>query len=420
MERDPLVRGLLLLLAAISLIWLFGWLWQAVTQLSDVLLLFFLAWLLAFVLDPMARWLQGIGLARLVASGTVYAGLLVVVAIVSLLIVPTAATQLVQLGSNLPGLASELQLRAGEAQDSLLKLGLTEAQLNDFYRDLLVRAQMLGERLLMDGLTLVTAILSTVLNATIVLILSFYIMLDGERISRLLVDSLPERYRVEAAAALEQIDRTFGGFIRGQLVQTAIYGLGTAAVMIAAQLPYYVVFSIVAGVAMIIPVIGPWLAMGPVLILALIFAPATLWWVFLLQVVLQFVVVNLLMPRIMGRSLGMHPLLVFAAVLVGSRIGGALGAIFGVPAAAMLYLLIRAFYQRVLIYTPLYRKGAPLSPEALIPAPAPAAGIPGNARVARIPGNVGAPPVSGPVIAVPPLGAASGTPPPASRRSQSA
>jgi predicted PurR-regulated permease PerM len=418
MERDPLVRGLLLLLAAISLIWLFGWLWQAVTRLSDVLLLFFLAWLLAFVLDPMARWLQGIGLTRLVASGTVYVGLLVVVAIVSLSVVPTAATQLVQLGSNLPGLATQLQLRAGEVQDSLLRLGVTEAQLNDFYRDLLLRAQTLGERLLTDGLTLVTAILSTLLNATIVLILSFYIMLDGERISRLLVDSLPDRYRVEAAAALEQIDRTFGGFIRGQLVQTAIYGLGTAAVMIAAQLPYYVVFSIVAGVAMIIPVIGPWLAMGPVLILALIFAPATLWWVFLLQLVLQFVVVNLLMPRIMGRSLGLHPLLVFAAVLVGSRVGGALGAIFGVPAAAMLYLLIRTFYQRVVMFTPLYRKGARLSPEALVPAPSPdATGIPGNIV---IPGNRGAPPVRGPVIAAPPLRAAPGPSPPATRRSQSA
>lgn len=410
MERDPLVRGLLLLLAAISLIWLFGWLWQAITRLSDVLLLFFLAWLLAFVLDPMARWLQGVGLTRFVASGTVYVGLLVVVAIVSLSIVPTAATQLIQLGSSLPGLVNELQLRAGEAQDSLLKLGLTEAQLNDFYRDLSVRAQTLGTRLLTNGLTLATAILNTMLNAAIVLILSFYIMLDGERISRLFVDSLPLRYQVEAAAALEQIDRTFGGFIRGQLVQTAIYGLGTAAVMIAAQLPYYVVFSIVAGVAMIIPVIGPWLAMGPVLILALTVAPATLWWVFLLQVVLQFVVVNLVMPRIMGRSLGLHPLLVFAAVLVGSRIGGALGAIFGVPAAAMLYLLIRAFYQRVLILTPLYRKGAPLSAEALIPAPSPA-GVSGNA------GNLGAPPVSGPAIDAPPMRAATGTPPPAARRS---
>ncbi len=414
MERDPLVRGLLLLLAAISLIWLFGWLWQAVTRFSDVLLLFFLAWLLAFVLDPMARQLQGLSLPRVVAVGTVYGGLLVVVAVVSISVVPTAANQLVQLGNGLPGLANELQLRAGELQDNLARLGVTEAQLADFYHDLLVRAQMLGARLLTNGLSLATAILGTLLNVTIVIILSFYIMLDGERISRLAIAALPLRYRVEAATALEQIDRTFGGFIRGQLVQMAIYGLGTAAVMVAAHLPYYVVFSIFAGVAMIIPVIGPWLAMGPVLILALTVAPSTVWWIFLLLLVLQFVVVNLLMPRIMGQSLGLHPLLVFAAVLIGSRIGGTWGAIFGVPAAAMLYLLVRAFYQRVLLHMPLYRKGAPLSPEALIPSPPPAT----EQDTGR--GVDVRPPAAAPAVAVQPLRAETGPPSPGMRRRQSA
>jgi hypothetical protein len=119
-------------------------------------------------------------------------------------------------------------------------------------------------------------------------------------------------------------------------------------------------------------VIGPYLAMGPPLILAVIVAPNTVWWVFVLLFVLQFVVVNILMPRIMGRSLGLHPLLIFAAVLVGARVAGVWGAVFGVPVAAMLYLLGRAFYLRVVLRMPLYREGTPLSPEALVPAGAPA------------------------------------------------
>ena len=369
MERDPLVRGLLLLLVTISSIWLMGWLWQIVSGVSDILLLFFLAWLLAFVLDPIARRLQQLGLQRALAAGTVYLGLLVLVAILAVSVVPTAATQLIQLGNTLPALVTELQGRADELQRFLQGRGISETQLSDFQRDLFTRAQTLGTVLAANALSVATAILGTVLNFTIVLILSFYILMDGQRIARLFVGVLPPRYREDTFAAMEQIDRTFGGFVRGQLIQTAIYGLGTAAVMVAAGLPYYVVIGIVAGIAMIIPVIGPYLAMAPPLILAVIFNPSSVWWVFVLLFVLQFVVINVMMPRIMGQSVGLHPVVIFAAVLVGARVGGAWGAIFGVPVAAMLYLLVRAFYQRVVTRMPLYRSGVPLSPDALVPAP---------------------------------------------------
>jgi predicted PurR-regulated permease PerM len=402
MERDPLVRGLLLLLVAISLIWLFGWLWQVLTSVSDILLLFFLAWLLAFVLDPLAQRLQQLGMPRVLAGGTVYIGLLILVAILFVSVIPTAATQLIQLGTSLPTLVTDFQQRAEEIQSYLLGRGLTETQLNDIFRELSARAQAVGTVLLSNGLAVAAAVVGTVLNFTIVLILSFYILMDGERMSRLFVNSLPVRYREEAYTALEQIDRTFGGFVRGQLIQTAIYGGGTAAIMVAAGLPFYVVIGIVAGVAMIIPVIGPYLAMAPPLILAVLFNPSAVWWVFLLLFVLQFVVVNVLMPRILGQSVGLHPVFVFAAVLIGARIGGAWGAIFGVPVAAMLYLTVRAFYQRVLKRMPLYRSGAPLSPEAFVPPVAvesPEGAAPGR--------DAGVPAVSGP-----PLRAQSGPPTP--------
>ena len=394
MERDPLVRGLLLLLVTISLIWLLGWLWQIVSGVSDILMLFFLAWLLAFVLDPIARRMQQFGLQRAVAAGTVYLGLLILVAILAVSVVPTAASQLIQLGNTLPVLVTELQGRAEEVQRFLQGRGLSETQLNDFQRDLFTRAQTLGTVLAANALSVATAILGTVLNFTLVLILSFYILMDGQRIARLFVGVLPPRYREDTLAAMEQIDRTFGGFVRGQLIQTAIYGLGTAVVMISAGLPYYVVIGIVAGLAMIIPVIGPYLAMAPPLILAVIFNPSSVWWVFLLLFVLQFVVINVMMPRVMGQSVGLHPVVVFAAVLVGARIGGAWGAIFGVPVAAMLFLLVRAFYQRVVLRMPLYRSGAPLSPDALVPSPL----VVGGPDVAD-----GPPPPALGAVAMPPL-----------------
>lgn len=365
--RDPLARGLLLMLAAIGAIWLAGWVWQVMSRFSDIILLFFLAWLLAFVLNPVARWLQNLGVPRLAAVALVFTGLALVLAGILLNVVPVALSQAVQLAASLPAMARNLQARGDELHSALVARGLPEAQLTEVYRNAISRAEILGTAALSNSLTVATAIVNSLLRASLVLIISFYILLDGEKISRLFVGVMPVRYREGADWALDQIDHTFGGFVRGQVIQAAVYGFGTWAVMQFAALPYAVVLSIFAGLAMVIPFIGPYLAVAPPVIVAIVLAPGKVWWVFLLLFILQFVVVNVLAPRIMSQSVGIHPLLVFVAVLAGAQVAGGWGAIFGVPIAAMIFLLARLFYERVILSMPIYRAGAPISAEAISP-----------------------------------------------------
>ncbi|CAA9259733.1 MAG: hypothetical protein AVDCRST_MAG77-2510 [uncultured Chloroflexi bacterium] len=367
MERDPLVRGLLLMLAAIGAVWLGGWAWQVASRFADVLLLFFLAWLLAFVLTPVARWLRKLGLPHTLGVALVYVGLAAMFVTVGLLIVPAVVSQTVQLATSLPALADNLQHRADELHAGLIARGLPEAQLSEVYRNAIARAETIGTQALSNSLAVATTVVNAFLRASLVLILSLYIMLDGEKIGRLFVQLMPERYREGVGSALDQIDRTFGGFIRGQLIQAAVYGFGTWLVMQLAGLPYGLVLSLIAGVAMVIPFIGPYLAMAPPIVLAVILTPGSVWWVFVLLFILQFIVLNVIAPRIMSHSVGIHPLLVFAAVLIGTQVAGGWGAIFGVPVAAMLLLLVRVFYQRVVLHLPLYRSGARLSVEAIAP-----------------------------------------------------
>jgi predicted PurR-regulated permease PerM len=300
----------------------------------------------------------------------------------AILVVPTVVSQLIQLGSSLPALASDLQARADQLHLSLVERGLPEAQLADLYRTAIDRAEAMGTVLLTNSLTIATTVVSSLLRLLLVLILSFYIMLDGDKIATLFIELMPARYREDVAGGLELIDRTFGGFVRGQLIQAAVYGLGCLLVMELATLPYALVLSLFSGMAMLIPFIGPYLAVAPPVILAVILAPSAVWWVFGLLFVLQFVVINVLAPRILSQSVGIHPLLIFAAVLVGAKLAGGWGAIFGVPLAAMLYLLVRAFYQRVVLHMPLYRRGVRFSPDALVPP-------------TSLPGVAGTPPISG-------------------------
>ncbi|MGI8422890.1 MAG: AI-2E family transporter [Chloroflexota bacterium] len=379
MERDPLVRGLLLMLAAIGAVWLAGWVWQVFSQFADVLLLFLLAWLLAFVLNPLARRLGRIGLPRFASVAVVYVMLALALVTAGLILVPALVAQTGQLATSLPALADNLQHRADELHLGLIQRGLPEAQLQEVYRNAITRAETIGTTALSSSVTIATSILGGFLRASLVLIISFYVMLDGDKIARLFVGLMPGRYRDGVGSALEQIDRTFGGFVRGQIVQAVVYATGTWIVMQFASLPYSLVLSIFAGGAMAIPFIGPYLAMGPPLVLAVILGPGSVWWVFILLFILQFVVVNVLAPRIMSQHVGIHPLLVFAAVLIGAQVAGGWGAIFGVPAAAMLFLLLRLFYQRVVLPMPLYRTGAPLSVEAIAPVKRDVTGVEPNA-----------------------------------------
>ena len=355
------------MLAAIGAVWLGGWAWQVASRFADVLLLFFLAWLLAFVLTPVARWLRKLGLPHTLGVALVYVGLAAMFVTVGLLIVPAVVSQTVQLATSLPALADNLQHRADELHAGLIARGLPEAQLSEVYRNAIARAETIGTQALSNSLAVATTVVNAFLRASLVLILSLYIMLDGEKIGRLFVQLMPERYREGVGSALDQIDRTFGGFIRGQLIQAAVYGFGTWLVMQLAGLPYGLVLSLIAGVAMVIPFIGPYLAMAPPIVLAVILTPGSVWWVFVLLFILQFIVLNVIAPRIMSHSVGIHPLLVFAAVLIGTQVAGGWGAIFGVPVAAMLLLLVRVFYQRVVLHLPLYRSGARLSVEAIAP-----------------------------------------------------
>jgi len=128
---------------------------------------------------------------------------------------------------------------------------------------------------------------------------------------------------------------------------SGLYGLLTAAVMGLAGLDFTLVASVFAALVMLIPFLGPVLAVIPPAIIALLLHPDRVWWIVIVLVAGQFAVLNVVSPRVMSRTVGMHPLLVFVAVLVGAKVAGLWGALFGVPIAGVLVAMV-AFYRLTL------------------------------------------------------------------------
>jgi len=192
-----------------------------------------------------------------------------------------------------------------------------------------------------------TGVALTIFNCIIILVISFYIMLDSPRIIGALAQVTPAQYRDDAELLIASIDRSFGGFLRASLVLMFVYGAGTAVAMFLLGVPFALPVGVFAGVMMIIPLVGAIVAVIPPVAIALAtvsLAKAAI--LLAVMIVLQQLVLQVLQPRIMGKSVGLHPLWVLASVLVGARVAGVWGALFAVPIAAILQTVVQVYYFR--------------------------------------------------------------------------
>ncbi len=352
MIRDPWLRTLMGIVIAIAAIYLLGMLWQVVQQFADILLLFFLAWLLAFVLEPVVGWLSSTSRApRILAIALTYLALLVVLTIGVVVLVPALTAQLVEMARNLPSYAEQVTewvtSLQGTVNEWLLEhrspvLFDVRSALNP--DELTRRIEALGPPLLSNAVQFATSAATILLEVVILLILSFYFMVDGPRLGESLILTLPPRAQDDARFLVANIHRAFAGFLRGQVIQALTSAIGTLVVMSVLKIDYALLSAVVAGLFLLIPFLGPIVAVWLPVTIALFTHPEVAWILLIVLVALQQIIFNVLAPRVLSQEVGLHPLLVFFAVLAGARVAGVWGAIFGVPVVAVL-VAMASFYR---------------------------------------------------------------------------
>jgi len=358
MQNNRWLQTLIVLLVIIATGWIVGQVWDFIRQFSSVLLLFFLSWLLAFILRPVAKWLAGRGLPKTLAVAVVYLGLLLVLTIAGFLLVPVITVQVEQLIRQTPSYATELERMMIDGQKLLQGWGLQPGDLDRISTELLTQAQNFLLAALQNTFSILQSVATLALQTIFVVLISFYIMKDGDRLASGVLRILPPRWEDEIRLASLSIEKSFGGFIRGQVVFALVYGVFTAVVMMVPpfQLDYVVIASIVAGLAMIIPLVGNFIAYIPPLLVCLVTKPEV--WLPLLIVlfVAQSFVMNVVSPRIMSGAIGLHPIYVVGAMLAGGQLAGFWGALFGIPVAGAINLIGRPLMRRMRQQMPIYQE----------------------------------------------------------------
>lgn len=348
MLQNPWVRSLVILLTILAGAAVAALVWAVGSFFADIIIVFFTAWLLSFILGPTVEWLTRRRLPRWLAVILAYLGVVLFLALVGLLFIPVLIQQATVFSIAVPTYAEPVNQFVQNAQAWLDQQGIPvsiEAIVDP--GEISVQAQGLITAAAANALNFFQGAAGLLFNVVLILILSVYMLLDGRRLTENVVGLLPLGWRVDARHFLDSVDTTFGGFIRGLFVQGLLYGVGTAVIMLIAGLDFVAPVSTFAGMSMVVPVIGPFIALVPPVLIALFTGEI---WRILVTVlgllVIQQIVVNIIGPKVVGDALGLHPMVVLAALLIGIRVAGLYGALVAIPIAAVIFAMGISVYRR--------------------------------------------------------------------------
>jgi predicted PurR-regulated permease PerM len=279
-------------------------------------------------------------MTRTGAIFTVYLLIFGGLVVITLVVAAALFSSLTDFISDLPTLRANLPSIIAPWQERLNALGIGNVDLLAQVTTFLDNISQYAAQLVDPLQALAVASLGAIGNLLLVVVLSLYMVADRDRIQAFFFGLVPRGYRAEAEILEEAVSRSFGGFIRGQVVTGLVFGAICFAASLLFGLDFIAVTTAVAGLLMMVPFFGPFVAWVPPVLVAILTKPDTTIPVVIVVGAGWLVVMNWLQPRIMSESLRIHPLVVLGSVLVGLKVAGIPGAIFGIPIAAVISALI--------------------------------------------------------------------------------
>ena len=307
---------------------------------GSILLILFLAWLLAFVMSPLVVGLERrLDLPRSIIVVGSYLMALVVFGFVLFYTGAALTQQVAELARNYPQTERNILATLAEWEQGLV-FGRLEVDLTDLYAGAVTELGQIGLDIVESAQEVAGVTLAALGGLFLIIVLSLYMLMDSQRILGRLRAAVPRRYTDEAELLERSVVRAFGGFLRAQLILAVIQAILVAVVGTAFGIPYLFLWGTLSALAMLIPFFGPPLALVPPIVGAALFAGSVAIPVAIILFVVQTILVNWLQPRLMRGAVGLHPILVLVGLLLGAQVAGVWGALFGIPVIAVAWVFV--------------------------------------------------------------------------------
>lgn len=326
---------------------------------SEVLLPFVAGMAVAYLLDPVCDWLEARGMGRLWATLSILLAFLLVLVLFFLMVVPILGSQLAGFLEKLPDLIKSLQkLVSSNLSERLISLsGFSSADLQASLGDLIKQGAGWIGGLMKSVWSGGQALLSVLSLFVITPVVAFYLLLDWDRMIAKIDSWLPRNHLKTIRGLAAEMDAAVAGFVRGQVSVCVLLGLFYAIGLALIGLNFGILIGFGAGLVSFIPFVGASLG----LIVSVGVALVQFWpdWTMILATgaifaVGQFLEGNVLQPKLVGNSAGLHPVTLMFALFAFGYLFGFVGMLIAVPAAAMIGVLAR-FALKQYLASPLYQ-----------------------------------------------------------------
>ncbi len=345
------IRILLIVSVWLVAVWVVG-------AARHFLFLILLAWLAAIASEPAISWLVRRGWRRGRATALVGSAVLLVSAGLLFLfgrLLYDQVTQLVQSApAQLQSIADQLNTTFGlqlDPSEITSSLQIDPGQIRD-----------VADNLALGLLGWFGSLLSVVIDLATVIVFTFFIAAAGPKLIQLVATWLPPDRQLVFGEVWSTAQEKTGGYVASKVVLAALSAVFHGVFFWAIGLPGWLPLALLAGiVGQFVPVIGVYIGVAVPMLVALADRPITALWILLFSVVYQQIETYVFTPRVSQRTMEVHPAIALAAVFVGAAIWGPIGAVIGVPIAAVAVSLVQTYGRRYELAAPLAAQSDPVT-----------------------------------------------------------
>ncbi len=336
---DVTVNRFLKILLAILILAALVW---VVVKLSNILTIFIIGALLAYILDPITSFLEYKGLSRMQATSVVFLALALFLFAFIYFFVPLVIDQVKVIQHTF---TSGQGTQSIKRMEQVLKENIP--MLKNANLNITAKINEVINHLSNSIFSLMGSLISLITTLVVIPFVVFFLLKDGRNIKKNMVSIIPNRYFEMTLNLLYQTDQQIGGYLRGQFFDAAIIGFLSIVALWILHVPYFLIIGTFAGLANMVPFVGP-LTGAVVAILVVFLTNGTVNQMIMVAVafgIIQLLDNVLVQPLVVAGSVKMHPLIVLFAVIIGGQFWGVLGMFLAVPAAAVLKVLIVEMYK---------------------------------------------------------------------------
>lgn len=340
--KDKKILPFIIVLIFLSL---FYSLFKKYSILSDTFYTIIFSAILAYLFNPIINYFEKKNINRWRGVFLLYISILAIFLIFALLVIPRSSTEIKKLVSNMPTYMEKATAIFDELYNRYYyTLGDLPPLLHGV-QQVVMENIVVMENMIIDGIKSffggIIKTFSKLISLILTPILTFYFLVDKKYFKEKLLNLIPSKYREESINLLRDIDNSLSMFVRGKIIMAVYVGVSTSILLLILGVDFALVIGFITGLADIIPYIGPFLGFLPAVFFAYLIKPIKALWVSIFFVLIQWVENNILAPKVIGETTGIHPLVVLISIIIGGGIFGVLGMVLAVPFVAISIILFK-------------------------------------------------------------------------------